>query len=179
MKLSRCPVCHANLHLEALVQDDAGRELLGEVAKLPDFVAKPMLSYLGLFRPAKQDLSNARAVKLLQEVLEKYRADHVLASALAETVSKIHEKRSGYSDSRPLANHNYLKQVYQSAATRLGGSPDGKQSGSQVNQPKDDGSAWYFEQAERMIKAGQDPLGKESSIASRLKELGWNAQNQR
>ncbi|MDG2881475.1 hypothetical protein P7M59_26635, partial [Vibrio parahaemolyticus] len=61
MKLSRCPVCHANLHLEALVQDDAGRELLGEVAKLPDFVAKPMLSYLGLFRPAKQDLSNARA----------------------------------------------------------------------------------------------------------------------
>lgn len=174
MKLTRCPVCHANLHLDALVQDEAGRALLIAVAKLPDVVAKPMLSYLGLFRPAKQDLSNARALKLIEEVLASYRADHVLAAALTETVNKIHEKRLNYSDAKPLANHNYLKQVYQSAATRMGGSPEGKSNVKAAVSQKQDDSAWYFEQAQRMVRAGQDPLGNGSSIASRLKELGWN-----
>jgi hypothetical protein len=28
MNLGRCPCCHSRLHLDALVQDDAGRDLL-------------------------------------------------------------------------------------------------------------------------------------------------------
>ena len=27
MRLGRCPVCHAHLHLDALVQDEAGRDI--------------------------------------------------------------------------------------------------------------------------------------------------------
>jgi hypothetical protein len=172
MKLTRCPICHSNIHLDALVSDDAGRELLGEVANLSDIVARPMLAYIGLFRPAKQDLTNARALKLIREVLEAYRADHVLASALTETVQKIREKRGKYSDVKPLTNHNYLKQVYQSLATKLGGSPEGKAAAT-AEQAKPDDSDWYFEQAKRMQRAGQDPLGERSAIAKRLKELNW------
>lgn len=174
MKLARCPVCHSHLHLDALVQDDAGRELLVEVAKLPDFVAKPMLSYLGLFRPAKSDLSNARALKLLREVQAEYRADHVLASALVETVSKLREKRTQFSDAKPLANHNYLKQVFTSVSAKVGTSvPSGKRaSAERTPEPKPAiDTAWYEEQAKRLIRAGQDPL--KSTIAATLKEIGW------
>lgn len=61
MKLCRCPICHSNITLDALIADDAGRELLSLVAQLPDFVARPMMGYISLFRPAKSDLSNSRA----------------------------------------------------------------------------------------------------------------------
>jgi hypothetical protein len=172
MKLTRCPICHSNIHLDALVSDDAGRELLGEVANLSDIVARPILAYIGLFRPAKQDLTNARALKLIREVLAAYRADHILASALAETAQKIREKRTACGDVKPLANHNYLKQVYQSLATKLGGSPKGKSS-TTPEQTKLDDSDWYFEQAKRLQSMGKDPL--QSTIAQRLKELNWKA----
>ena len=29
MKLCRCPICHRDIHLDALLEDDAGREMLG------------------------------------------------------------------------------------------------------------------------------------------------------
>lgn len=174
MKLSRCPVCHSNIHLDALIADDSGRELLAAVASLPDIVARPMLSYIGLFRPAKSDLSNARALRLVQEVTTEFKADHLLANALAECVAKLREKRQQYGDAKPLANHNYLKQVYKTLAVRNNVSveiPSGKAEKAEM--VKEDNSAWYFEQAARMVRAGQDPLGERSTIASRLRELNW------
>ncbi|MBE3911545.1 hypothetical protein HJ155_03925 [Vibrio parahaemolyticus] len=176
MKLTRCPVCHANLHLDALIQDQSGKELLGEVASLPDFVARPMLAYLSLFRPAKSDLSLSRTLRLLREVTEEYKADHVLASALVECVGKLREKRAQYNDTKPLANHNYLKQVYKTIAVRNNVAvPEyNKKWEGKAQETKPDNSAWYFEQAKRMQSLGQDPLGEKSTIAEKLKELGWN-----
>ncbi|MFN1515291.1 hypothetical protein [Vibrio owensii] len=175
MKLTRCPVCHTNLHLDALIQDQSGKELLSEVAALPDFVARPMLAYLSLFRPAKSDLSLSRTLRLLREVTEEYKADHVLASALVECVGKLREKRVQFNDSKPLANHNYLKQVYKTIAVRnnVAIPEQSNKKSSQAQDVKQDDSAWYFEQAKRMQAAGQDPLGEKSAIANKLKELGW------
>ena len=34
MKLCRCPICHSDLTLEALVEDEAGRELLKVITEL-------------------------------------------------------------------------------------------------------------------------------------------------
>lgn len=170
MNIGRCPVCHCRVSLEAVVQDEASRELTAEVARLPDMVAKPMLSYLGLFRPKKQDLSNTRAVKLLNQVLEMYRADHVLASALVETVGKIRAKRVDNNDSPPLTNHNYLKKVYESMATKLAVAATTKEKVKTPIQQEQDNS-WYFEQAKRMQNLGQDPLA--STIGEKLKELCW------
>ena len=34
MKLCRCPVCHSDINLDQLLEDDAGRELLGLMADL-------------------------------------------------------------------------------------------------------------------------------------------------
>ncbi|ANZ09316.1 hypothetical protein WOC12_18245 [Vibrio parahaemolyticus] len=176
MKLTRCPVCHTNLHLDALIQDQSGKELLGEVASLPDFVARPMLAYLSLFRPAKSDLSLSRTLRLLREVTEEYKADHVLASALVECVGKLREKRAQYNDTKPLANHNYLKQVYKTIAVRNNvavpaSNPKVVESGRGPEKP--DNRAWYIEQANRMLAVGQDPLGVKSAIAEKLRELDW------
>ena len=64
MKLCRCPVCHSDIHLDQLLEDDAGRELLGLITELKYGVARPLVSYIALFRPDKSALSNLRAVKL-------------------------------------------------------------------------------------------------------------------
>lgn len=61
MNLGRCPVCHSHISLEAIVQDDAGRELLAMLAGLDADLARPLVAYLGLFRPPRQDLRNVRA----------------------------------------------------------------------------------------------------------------------
>ncbi|PHS48773.1 MAG: hypothetical protein COB05_04490 [Marinobacter sp.] len=114
MKLGRCPVCHSHLHLDALIQDEAGSELLGVLAGLGRPLARPLVQYLALFRPAKSDLSNARALKLAQETLAIADRDSLVA-ALQDTVRSIQEKRQR-GQVQPLKNHNYLKQVLASVA---------------------------------------------------------------
>ncbi|MEZ8102122.1 hypothetical protein [Vibrio bivalvicida] len=179
MKLTRCPVCHTNLHLDALIQDQAGKELLADVSNMPDFVARPLLSYLSLFRPAKSDLSLSRTLRLMREVTDEYRTDHLLASALIECVQKLREKRTQFNDTKPLANHNYLKQVYKTLAVRNNLTLDPhkhkhKHKGEVAQETtKPDNSAWYIEQAERMVQVGQDPLAEGSTIAAKLRELNW------
>lgn len=114
MKLGRCPVCHSHLHLDALIQDEAGSELLGLLSGLGRPLARPLVQYLALFRPAKSDLSNARALKLAQETLAIADRDSLVA-ALQDTVRSLHEKRQR-GENHPLKNHNYLRQVLASVA---------------------------------------------------------------
>lgn len=114
MKLSRCPICHTDWHLEALCEDDASRQLLKILTDLPGSCARHLVAYIGLFRREKSNLSNSRALKLASDVLELYTPGRVLAHALSETVERIREKRA-LGDKKPLSNHNYLKTVYQSS----------------------------------------------------------------
>ncbi|WP_328184658.1 hypothetical protein [Marinobacter sp. OP 3.4] len=114
MKLGRCPICHSHIQLEALIQDDAGSELLGVLSGLGRPLARPLVQYLGLFRPAKSDLSNARALKLAQETLALADRDS-LTAALQDTIRSLHEKRQR-GETKPLKNHNYLKQVLATVA---------------------------------------------------------------
>lgn len=114
MQLTRCPTCHARIDLESLIQDAAGRELLGLVAKLPDALCMPLVSYLGLFRAAQRDLANDRALRLAGEVLALGADPVPLGAALAETVQSIRAK----GDTKPLGNHNYLRRVLESVAAR-------------------------------------------------------------
>jgi hypothetical protein len=116
MQLTRCPVCHARIGLDQLIQDEAGRELLALVARMPDWLAAPLVSYLGLFRPATRDLANDRAFRLAREVLE-LSGEQQLAQALTDTVQamRVKQDQGGF---KPLSNHNYLKQVLESVSTR-------------------------------------------------------------
>ncbi|HEH9650705.1 TPA: hypothetical protein SIC23_000999, partial [Pasteurella multocida] len=92
MKLCRCPVCHSDINLDQLLEDDAGRELLTILTQLKYGIARPLVSYIALFRPAKSALNNARAVKLINDVLSLFPQSHLLAHALSETVNAVQNK---------------------------------------------------------------------------------------
>lgn len=113
MKLCRCPICHSDLHLDALMEDGDGRELLGKMLQLPSGLGSAMSAYLGLFRPAKSSLSNSRALKICNEVLELFEPSKLLAHCLSETVQAVRKKRLNGQKAEPLTNHNYLKSVYE------------------------------------------------------------------
>ncbi|MWN91206.1 hypothetical protein GQ597_10875 [Gilliamella sp. Pra-s65] len=106
MKLTRCPICHNEINLEVLVEDNSGRELLMLVSNLSYGCAKPMIAYIGLFRTQKSNLSNSRAVNLINEVLQFFQPSRHLAHALRETVNNIHAKRLT-SEYKTFKNHNY------------------------------------------------------------------------
>ena len=107
MMLGRCPVCHSQISLEAVCQDEAGRELLGILANLPGEASRALVQYLGLFRPEKRDLSNDRALRLAREVLALCADSLRLSAAMSETVEAIRAK----SGAVPMKNHNYLRRV--------------------------------------------------------------------
>ena len=111
MKLCRCPVCHSDINLDQLLEDDAGRELLSIITELKFGVARPLVSYIALFRPEKSALSNTRAVKLMRDVLDQFPPSQLLAHSLSETVSAVQKKRRESKNLAPLSNHSYLKQV--------------------------------------------------------------------
>lgn len=107
MKLGRCPACHAHISLEAVAADDAARELLMLLAAQDAAVGRALLAYLGLFRPAAQDLRWDRALRLAREVLAFEADAQRLCAGLEATADAIRAKAGG----TPLRNHNYLRRV--------------------------------------------------------------------
>ena len=121
MQFNRCPVCHSRISLEQLCQDEAGRELLALLAKLDSLSGTAVVSYIGLFRSAKRDLTNDRALKLTQETLALAEPNWLIP-ALQETVESIRVKRQ-QGQVQPLTNHNYLKRVLSTVLGRCEDTP--------------------------------------------------------
>ena len=113
MQLARCPICHSRINLEALIQDEAGRELLALLIDLDTLIGAALVSYLGLFRSPSRDLANDRALRLARETLSLGDPTR-LSIALAETVEALRNKQPH----KPLTNHNYLKRVLESVEAR-------------------------------------------------------------
>ncbi len=117
MQLARCPVCHNRISLEAVVQDESGRELLGLLSTLDQSTGAALVSYMGLFRSKSRDLANDRALRLAREVLDIATGPNLVA-ALANTVENMRTKQQA-GGFKPLSNHNYLKRVLESADTSV------------------------------------------------------------
>ncbi len=113
MQLTRCPVCHSRINLEALVQDEAGRELLALLANTNTTTGAALISYIGLFRSPQRDLANDRALRLASETLALGSVER-LTIALGETVTALRTKEPR----QPLKNHNYLKRVLESVEAK-------------------------------------------------------------
>ncbi|MGK4302796.1 hypothetical protein ACSMFS_02790 [Shewanella xiamenensis] len=113
MKLCRCPVCHTSIHLDAMVNDEAARELLGILAPIDGATGRVLMNYIALFRPAKSDLSFSRALVLVNDTLALTTNRDWLRAALEETVTKLRAARIE-GQHRQLTNHNYLKKVLES-----------------------------------------------------------------
>lgn len=67
MKLT-CPACGAAASLDVLIANDSAREAVMAALLLPAPLGKLLVQYLGLFRPAKRQLSFDRVAALLNEL---------------------------------------------------------------------------------------------------------------
>ena len=108
MKLT-CPACHTIFHLESAMEEAAGREFTAFVCGLGE-LARPLVAYLGLFRPPSRALAYDRMLRLAREAVELTPDSMRLAAALSETVEALRQKRDA-GTVQPLKNHNYLKRV--------------------------------------------------------------------
>jgi hypothetical protein len=107
----RCPACGAEFSIEAALADEAGRELMGLLARMPAEVSRPLVAYLGLFRSAARSLTWDRALRLAKECAALDADPYRLGAALATTVEGLRAKREGAAAWKPLSNHNYLAKV--------------------------------------------------------------------
>ncbi len=160
MKIGRCPICHSDFHLDAIIEDDASRQLLAKLTNLSHGCGRHLVNYIGLFRREKNNLSNSRALKLAEEVLELYPANRVLGHALSETVERIREKRA-QGDVKPLSNHNYLKTVYSSSQQIFAQSSNVKEREKKQVSGSDSKEAYFKQMQQFGIDLVTLPGGKE------------------
>lgn len=74
---TRCPACGATASIEVLIAHDDARTLVVALAAISDDLTRAALRYLSLFRPAAKDLSQARAAKLLAELVPLIQAGEI------------------------------------------------------------------------------------------------------
>ena len=118
--ICRCPNCGAANSLDSLVSDAEAAEVLKMLLELDADIGKAAIRYIGLFRPAKSQLSWARTAKLLNELLPMIKAqeaarDGVCLSAPAEAwIHGFNETVNARDQGRlklPLKSHGYLLEI--------------------------------------------------------------------
>lgn len=136
--ICRCPNCGAANSLDSLVSDAEAAEVLKMLLELDADIGKAAIRYIGLFRPAKSQLSWARTAKLLNELLPMIKAqeaarDGVCFPAPAEAwIHGFNETVNARDQGRlktPLKSNGYL---YEILAGWVGQPSAGNQT---VNQP--------------------------------------------
>ena len=135
--ICRCPNCGAANSLDSLVSDAEAAEVLKMLLELDADIVKAAIRYIGLFRPAKSQLSWARTAKLLNELLPMIKAqeaarDGVCFPAPVEAwIHGFNETVNARDQGRlktPLKSHGYLYEI-------LAGWVGQPSAGNQTNQP--------------------------------------------
>ena len=118
--ICRCPNCGASNSLDSLVGDAEAAEVLKMLLELDVNMGKAAIRYVGLFRPAKSQLSWARTAKLLNELMPMIKAQEVVRDGVSspapaeawlhgfnETVNARDQGRLKL----PLKSHGYLLEI--------------------------------------------------------------------
>lgn len=108
MNLCRCPVCHARIDLISLIQDSAGRDMLTLIMSFDKSFGTALAIYISLFRPAKSDLRNDRALRLMYEVLAISEDKNRLEAAMVKTYETLRNDPSF----TIFRDHKYLQHVF-------------------------------------------------------------------
>lgn len=118
--ICRCPNCGAANSLDSLVSDAEAAEVLKMLLELDAGIGKAAIRYIGLFRPAKSQLSWARTAKLLNELLPMIKVqeasrDGVCFPAPIEAwIHGFNETVNARDQGRlktPLKSHGYLLEI--------------------------------------------------------------------
>ena len=116
----KCPNCGAVHSLDSLINDADASAVLRAVLEMDAEMGKAAIRYVGLFRPAKSQLSWARTAKLLNELLPMIKAqeaarDGVCFPAPAEAwIHGFNETVNARDQGRlklPLKSHGYLLEI--------------------------------------------------------------------
>ncbi len=134
----KCPNCGAVHSLDALINDADASAVLKAVLEMDAELGKAAIRYIGLFRPAKSQLSWARTAKLLNELMPMIKAQeavrdgicfHTPAEAWIHGFNETVNARDQGRLKTPLKSHGYL---YEILAGWVGQPSAGQQT---VNQP--------------------------------------------
>lgn len=118
--LIKCPCCGAGNSLDALISNEEARNALWALAQIGGSLTKNLVMYLGLFRPAKSALSQARMATLLNELLPDITAQRIQRNAKvfdappqawSWALSEVVSARDAGTLSTPLKSHGYLYEV--------------------------------------------------------------------
>jgi len=116
-----CPSCGLQYPVDAGLIEGDGKRLAAVVAEMEPQLARTALAYLRLFKPPKSALRTARAVKILQELLELVKQETVCKderggirrpappAAWCAGIEQMLQQPGRLS--LPLSNHNYLRQI--------------------------------------------------------------------
>ena len=116
----KCPNCGAVHSLDSLINDAEASAVLKAVLEMDAEMGKAAIRYIGLFRPAKSQLSWARTAKLLNELLPMIKVqeairDGVSSPAPAEAwLHGFNETVNARDQGRlklPLKSHGYLLEI--------------------------------------------------------------------
>ena len=116
----KCPNCGAVHSLDTLINDADASAVLKAVLDMDAELGKAAIRYVGLFRPAKSQLSWSRTAKLLNELLPMMKAqtaerDGVSSPAPAEAwLHGFNETVNARDQGRlklPLKSHGYLLEI--------------------------------------------------------------------
>ena len=116
----KCPNCGAVHSLDSLINDADASAVVRAVLEMDVEMGKAAIRYVGLFRPAKSQLSWSRTAKLLNELLSMMKAqtaerDGVSSPAPAEAwLHGFNETVNARDQGRlklPLKSHGYLLEI--------------------------------------------------------------------
>ncbi len=116
----KCPNCGAVHSLDSLINDADASAVLRAVLEMDVEMGKAAIRYVGLFRPAKSQLSWARTAKILNELMPMMKAqeavrDGVSSPAPAEAwLHGFNETVNARDQGRlklPLKSHGYLLEI--------------------------------------------------------------------
>lgn len=116
----KCPNCGSVNSLDALIADTGVVDVMRCLLDLDEELGKAAIRYIGLFRPAKSQLSWARTAKLLNELMPMIKAETVERDGVsypAPAAAWIH----GFTETltardigrlkTPLKSHGYLYEI--------------------------------------------------------------------
>jgi hypothetical protein len=117
--LIKCPACGASASLDALIDDEPAAQALMLALKLSP-VGRSLVKYLGLFRPAKRQLSWSKVVTLLGELTPMIESQRISRNGVIYeapmavwevAIDKVLMMRDSGKLATPLKSHGYLLEI--------------------------------------------------------------------
>ena len=117
---TRCPCCGAENSLDGLIAHEQARQSLWALANIGGPMTQGLVQYLGLFRPSKSSLSQARMYSLMSELIPDIRAGEIRrngqvhpapVAAWTYAFNEVLAARDSGRLKTPLKSHGYLYEI--------------------------------------------------------------------